>query len=95
MRWRRKRTAPSVTELSRVEQVLERDAGLRRLLGPKTCPVRKRSGEPVYFTAETVAVTRALMARNLSAERSPVLKVVSVAAEVLEIGGEPSSAPGR
>lgn len=84
-----------MTELTRVEKVLERDLAVCRHLGPKTCPVCKRSGKPVYFAAQTVAVAKALMATNLSPERAPVLKVVAVAAEVLGIGGEPGSAPGK
>jgi hypothetical protein len=85
MRWRRKRIAPTVTELSRVERVLEAEPAVRRRLGPKTTLVRKRSGEPLYFAAETVAVAAELMARKLSPERAHVGMVVKVASETLGI----------
>ena len=81
-----------MTELSRVEKVLERDLAVRRYLGPKASRVRKRSGEPVYFAAEAVAVARALMAANLNPERAAVVTVLAVAAEVLGIGDAPKSA---
>jgi hypothetical protein len=71
MSWRRKRTVPSVTELVRVEQVLERDRALCQHLGPKASPARKRSGEVVYFAEATVAVAQEMMARGLNPERGP------------------------
>lgn len=86
MRWRRKRSEPTVTELSRVEKILERDPAVRRRLGPKTTLACKRSGEPVYFAAETIAVAQALMARKLSPERAHVRKVLGVAVKVLGTG---------
>ncbi len=83
MRWSRKRTTPTATELLRVEQVLARDLALRRYLGSKTSPVRKRNGDLVYFAPETVAVAQELMARKLSPERAHVRDVLRVGAEVL------------
>ncbi len=85
MRWRKKRTAPTVTELARVEKVLEADPAIRRMLGPKTSTIRKRSGEAVYFAAETVDVAQELMARKLNPERARVLEVLRVALEVVGI----------
>ena len=86
MRWRRKRSTPTATELLRVEKVLARDLALRRYLGPKTTPVRKRNGDVVYFAAETVAVAQELMARKLSPERAHVRIVLRVGADVLRGG---------
>src|ERR1035437_9710540 len=91
MRWRKKRTTPTVTEVSRVEKVLEADRGVSHRLWPNTTPVSKRSGEVVYFSAETIAVGQALMARKLSPERAPVRLVLRAAVDVLAIGGKPSS----
>jgi hypothetical protein len=83
MRWRRKRTTPTATELLRVEKVLARDLALRRYLGPKTSPVCKRNGHLVYFAAETALVAQELMARRLSPERAHVREVLRVGADVL------------
>ena len=90
MRWRRKRIAPSVTELNRIEKVLEADPAARSRLGPRTTLVRRRSDESVYFAAEVVAVVQALMDRKLSPERAHVRTVLRVAAEVLGIVGRTS-----
>jgi hypothetical protein len=90
MHWRRKRTAPTVTELSRVEKVLEADPAVRRRLGPKTALVRKRSGEPVHFAAEVVAVAQAVMNQKGNPERAHVRTVLRVAADVLGIVGTTS-----
>ena len=87
MNRRRPRTNPTVTELNRVEQVLERDPGLRARLGPKTSPARNRQGEVVYFAAETVAVAQGLMDQGLSPERAHVRVVLAVAARVLGVVG--------
>jgi hypothetical protein len=83
MRWRRKRTTPTATELLRVEKVLARDLALRRYLGPKTTPVRKRNGDLVYFAPETMLVVQELTARKLSPERAHVRMVLRVGADVL------------
>ena len=83
MRWRRKRTTPTVTELLRVQKVLEADRALSRLLGPKSALVAKRTGEPVYFAPETITVAQALRARDLNPERTSVGTVLGVAHEVL------------
>jgi len=91
MSWRRKGTTPSVTELTRIEKVLEGDPAIRRWLGPKTSPATKRSGELLYFAPETVAVAEALVVQHLSPERAPVGKVLLVAVEVLGIGSRRES----
>ncbi|MHC1770104.1 MAG: hypothetical protein AB9869_38450 [Verrucomicrobiia bacterium] len=83
MRWRRRRTTPSVTELIRVEKILEHDPAVRRRLGRKTTLVRKRTGEKVWFASEVVAIAEAMMARKLSPERASVRQVLSVAVRVL------------
>jgi hypothetical protein len=89
MAWRRKRTAPTVTELARVQRVLVADPAVRLRLGPKTSLARKRSGEVVHFAAETLAVAQTLMARRFNPERVKVKVVLAVAAEVLGIGDDP------
>lgn len=77
MKWRRKRTVPSVTELARVERILEREPALRPyLLGPKSSPARKRTGEIVYFAEPTVTVALEMMAKKLSPERAHVRQVL-------------------
>ena len=43
----------------------------------------------VYFSAETIAVARELMARKLSPERARVSKVLLAAVEVLGLGSTP------
>jgi hypothetical protein len=92
---RRTRSTPTVTELARIERVLEADPALRARLGTKTSPERKRNGEVVHFAPEVVAVAVELIARPLNPERLPVRKVLSVAAEVLGIGTEnPDAEPG-
>jgi hypothetical protein len=83
MAWRRKRTAPSVTELRRVEGILEADPALRRRLGVKDSPARKRNGDLVYFSESTVAVAKELMARKVSPERAHVRTVLKVAVDVV------------
>lgn len=83
MRWRRTRTTPSVTELIRVEKILEHDPAVRRRLGRKTTLVCKRTGERTWFAAEVVAIAQAMMARKLSPERAPVCQILSVAVRVL------------
>jgi hypothetical protein len=93
MRWRRKRTSPSATELSRVEKVLEVDPTVRHRLEPMGTLVRKRSGEPLYFSAETVAVVQAVMDRRFSPERAHVRTILRVAGEVLGMVNK-SSATG-
>ncbi len=93
MHRRRPRTNPTVTELSRVEQVLERDPGLRARLGPKTSLARKRTGEVSYFAAETVAVAEGLMDRGLSPERARVRVVLAVAVKVLGVTGAKDQRP--
>jgi hypothetical protein len=72
-----------VTELARVERVLESDPATRARLGPKTCPTRKRNGDLVYFTDATLTVAQGLMARRLSPERAHVREVLRVAVDVL------------
>ena len=94
MAWRRKRTDPSVTELARIERVLESDEAARRLLGPKTVPVRKRDGTVFLFAAETVNIARELMARKLNPERTRVGIVLAVAGMVLGIGGRSDAGHG-
>jgi len=83
MRWRRKRTGPTVTELIRVEKILEADPAVRRRLGRKTTLVRKRTGERTWFAPEVVAIAEAMMARKLNPERASVRQVLSVAVRVL------------
>lgn len=83
MAWRRKRTAPTVTELLRVEDILSADPALRRFLSAKDSPVRKRNGELVHFYGSTVAVAKELMARKLNPERAHVRIVLKVAADVM------------
>ncbi len=90
-RWRRKRTAPTVTELIRVQQALERDPALRLLLGPRTMPVPMRTGEIADFSAEAVAVGQAMMASKLNPERAALRQVLAVAAQVLGLVRKPSS----
>ena len=85
MRWRRKRTLPTVTELSRVQRALEREPALRRLLKTKTSPVRTRSGDMAFFSPETVAVAEAMMALKLNPERAALGQVLVVAGRVLGI----------
>ena len=89
MAWRRKRTAATVTELLRVESILEADPALRRCLGPKNVPARKRNGDLVSFSLPTVAVAKELMARNLNPERAHVRTVLRVAADVVFRGRSP------
>lgn len=91
MRWRRKRTKPTVTELNRVQQVLERDPALRLLLGPRAMPVPMRTGEVADFSAEAVAVAQAMMALKLNPERAALRHVLAVAAQVLGIVRSPGS----
>jgi hypothetical protein len=66
--------------------VLENDPAVRRLLGPKDTPARKRNRELLLFAAQTVAVAKELMARRLNPERAHVKKVLAVAFDVLGIG---------
>lgn len=82
MSWRRKRTTPTVTELARVQLVLERDPALSRFLRTKSVAIRKRGGEPVQFAAFTVAVAQEMMAMRLNPERAHVRKVLRVAADL-------------
>jgi hypothetical protein len=86
MSCRRRRPKPSVTELHRVEQVLESDPALRLRLGPKTTMARKQHGEPVHFSPEAVAVTEALRAQGLNPERVGVKVVLAVGAEIIRVG---------
>ena len=64
MRWRRKRTGLAVNELIRVKKILEGDLAARRCLGPKKCPVRKRTGGRVSFAPEVVAVAQAMISQK-------------------------------
>jgi hypothetical protein len=67
-------------------------------LGPKISPIRKRSGEVVHFSAETVAVAEAMLALKLNPERAVLRQVLAVAVQVLGIGVEPIpdiKAPGQ
>jgi len=91
MNRRRKRTVPTVTELARIESVLEADHAIRQHLEPKTSPVRRRDGQMVHFAAETLAVASSLMTRRLNPERAKVRKVLAVAADVLRIVGTEDS----
>ncbi len=95
MPWRRKRTEPSVTELTRIQQLLERDAAASRRLGPKSVAIRKRTGETVYFAAETIMVAKALMNERLNPERTHVVDVWRIAAQVLGIYRTPSPGAAR
>jgi hypothetical protein len=83
---RRKRVEPSGTELQRVERVLENDPAVRRLLGPKDTPARKRNGDVIFFSAATMAITTELMTRRLNPERVHIGGVLAVAVLVLGIG---------
>jgi hypothetical protein len=83
MRWRRKQTGPTVTELIRVEKILEADPAVRRRLGRKTTLVRKRTGERTWFAPEVLAVAQAMMSGRLGPERAHVRQVLSVAVRVL------------
>jgi hypothetical protein len=87
MRWRRKRKIPSVTELHRIEAVLQRDLALRRHLGPRTTPARKRNGETVYFAELTWATAQEVMASGANPERAHVRTVLLAAAAVLRKRG--------
>jgi len=80
---RRRRSLPTVTELFRIEAVLEGDPALRRQLGPKSCAARKRNGEFIYFAEATTRVAQELMARKLNPERAHVRTVLMVAADLL------------
>jgi hypothetical protein len=91
MPWRRKRTCPTVTELARIEFVLESDPAIRARLGPKASPARRRDGQVVHFAAETLAVAKALMTHRLNPERARVRIVLAVAAKVLGIVGTEDS----
>ena len=82
-RWRRKRTAPTLREVNRVQQALERDPAARRWLGPKTAPVRSRSGDLALFSPEAVAVAEALMADRCNPERVALRQVLAVAVRLL------------
>lgn len=83
MRWRRKRTGPTFSELLRVERILERDPAVRRRLGRKTTLVRKRTGERTWFAPEVLAVAQAMMNGELGPERAHVRQVLAVAVRVL------------
>jgi hypothetical protein len=72
-----------VTELNRVQQVLERDLALQAHLGPDSCLARKRNGQTVYFAGATMRVAQELMARGLNPERACVRLVLKTAASVL------------
>jgi hypothetical protein len=65
-----------MTELARVERVLERDPAARLHLGPKTTPVRKRNGQVYHFSEFTVAVAKQLMAAGVSPERAHVKMIL-------------------
>lgn len=86
MRWRRKRTGPTFSELLRIEKILEGDPAVRRRLGRKTTLVRKRTGERTWFAAEVLAVAQAMMTQRLGPERAHVRKVLGVAVKVLGTG---------
>jgi len=97
MRWRRKRTGPTFSELLRVERILERDPAVRRRLGRKTTLVRKRTGERTWFAPEVLAVAQAMMNGRLGPERAHVRQVLSVAVRVLaglSKNGSHASQPG-
>ena len=81
---------PSVTELLRVERILEGLPTFRARLGSKTAGIRKRNGETVCFAPETVAVVEALMAKNLNPERVYRIKVLAVAFDVLRMSARPA-----
>jgi len=87
MGWRGKRTVPTVTELSRLERVLEGDLALRPFLGPKTSAARRRDGTVVYFAEMTMSLAQELMARRLSPERAPVGKVLGAVLDVIRREG--------
>jgi len=82
-RWRRKRTEPTLREVNRVQEVLERDPAARHWLGPKTAPVRSRSGDLALFSPEAVAVAEALMADRCNPERVALRQVLAVAVRLL------------
>jgi len=69
--------------VNRVQTVLEGDPAARRLLGPKTAPVRSRSGDVARFSAEALAIAQELMAYKLNPERAAVRQVLAVALRVL------------
>ena len=77
---------PTLREVNRVQQAPERDPAARRLLRPKTAPVRSRVGDLAYFSPEVVAVAEALMAIRLNPERAALRQVLGMAVRVL--GGD-------
>ncbi|MCX8154833.1 MAG: hypothetical protein N3J91_00025 [Verrucomicrobiae bacterium] len=91
MIWRRRRTTPTVTELNPVQRALDRDPALSRLLGPKTVTIRKRTGEPVSFSPQTVSVAEAMMATKLNPQRAAQWEVLAAAGRVLGFLRKPSS----
>jgi hypothetical protein len=94
MHRQRRRSDPTVTQLQRVEKVLEADPALSARLAPKTREARKRNGEMARFAPEAVAVAQALIARRLDPERAHVRVVLAVAVEVLGIiGAEDTAGP--
>ena len=82
-RWRRKRTDPTLREVNRVQQALERDPAARRWLGPKTAPARSRSGDRAYFSPEALSVAESLMSCGCNPERVALRQVLAVAVRLL------------
>lgn len=82
---RPKRKSPSVTELIRVEKVLEKEPGIRQHLGERSLRFSKRTGEVVHFSSGVVRVTEAMRTKGLNPERAHVGVVLRTAVEVFAI----------
>ena len=87
-----------MTELLRVQAVLEQDAALRLKVAARTSPARRRDGQVVYFSPASIAVAQELMTRGLNPERAHITEVVATAVDVLwprQIAAESEQGPPR
>lgn len=68
----------------RIQEILEKDLALGRLLGPKNQPIDSRFGEKICYSKEVVAVTQAIHAEGKDAQKLSKPEVLRVAMVVMK-----------
>jgi hypothetical protein len=67
----------------RVQRILENDLVLKKLLGPRNCPVETRLQTKVFFSEQTIRITQAIHSEGLDAHQLPKDKILLRAARAL------------
>lgn len=68
----------------RIQEILEKDPALGRLLSPKNQPIDSRFGEKICYSKEVVAVTQAIHAEGKDAQKLSKPEVLRVAMVVMK-----------